>query len=203
MERTTWSWAHKAALAVVAFVVACCCAFLSGCAENSEEAVRNLVSSEFDQVKQVDADTIEEYSTDSAEITMLRSFGVTPADIYEALFDGFDYEIKNIEVEGDKATVSVVLSSKDFTNYQSDLSAAVQSEEFLASVKGLPTEEVQAAAAQLLLKEIKDLPVAQSEEVSFTCVKKDGRWQLGNDVVTVFQEVLNPSDMVFSGTQSR
>ena len=100
MERTTWSWAHKAALAVVAFVVACCCAFLSGCAENSEEAARNAVTSELDQIKNVDAAAIEEIAGGSAEFQALSTYGITANDAYEAIFSDFDYQIEGVKVDG-------------------------------------------------------------------------------------------------------
>lgn len=39
MEKTSWSWEQKGIIALFAAMVACCCVFLAGCAENSEEAV--------------------------------------------------------------------------------------------------------------------------------------------------------------------
>lgn len=90
MEKTSWSWAQKGIIALFAAMVACCCVFLAGCAENSEEAVRNVVTTELDAVKNSDTETIEAIAGDSSEFQALSTYGISATDAYEAVFNGFD-----------------------------------------------------------------------------------------------------------------
>lgn len=195
MERTTWSWAHKAALAVVAFVVACCCVFLSGCAENSEEAARNAVTSELDQIKNVDAAAIEEIAGGSAEFQALSTYGITANDAYEAIFSDFDYQIEGVKVDGDKATVSVKFTSKDLGQFQSALVAAAQQASTDGSLTGLSQTQMNEKIGQLVIDTIKALPTTETDIVDFEVEKKNGKWQLADNSGEVLQEAIFPSSL--------
>lgn len=196
MERTTWSWARKAAVAVFAFVVACCCMLLSGCAENSEEAARNAVTSELDQIKNVDAEAIEQIAGGSTEFQALGAYGITATDAYEAIFSDFDYQIEGVKVDGDKATVEVKFTSKDLSQFQTALVAAAQQATTDGSLNGLSQQQMNEKIGQLVIDTIKSLPTTQTDTVEFECVKKDGKWQLSDDAGQVLQEALFPSSVM-------
>ena len=175
MEKTSWSWAQKGIIALFAAMVACCCVFLAGCAENSEEAVRNVVTTELDAVKNSDTETIEAIAGDSSEFQALSTYGISATDAYEAVFNGFDYKIESVKVDGDKAVVGVKLTAKDLTKFQSALVEAAQNLAKDSSFTSMTTQEMNQAIGKLVLDTIKDLPTTETDTVELDVVKKDGK----------------------------
>ena len=198
MEKTSWSWAQKGIIALFAAMVACCCVFLAGCAENSEEAVRNVVTTELDAVKNSDTETIEAIAGDSSEFQALSTYGISATDAYEAVFNGFDYKIESVKVDGDKAVVGVKLTAKDLTKFQSALGEAAQNLAKDSSFTSMTTQEMNQAIGKLVLDTIKDLPTTETDTVELDVVKKDGKWQLSNSAGVALQEALFPSSVMNS-----
>ena len=174
------------------------CVFLAGCAENSEEAVRNVVTTELDAVKNSDTETIEAIAGDSSEFQALSTYGISATDAYEAVFNGFDYKIESVKVDGDKAVVGVKLTAKDLTKFQSALVEAAQNLAKDSSFTSMTTQEMNQAIGKLVLDTIKDLPTTETDTVELDVVKKDGKWQLSNSAGVALQEALFPSSVMNS-----
>lgn len=198
MENTAWSWARKGAVALFALLVACCCTFLAGCAENSEEAVRNAVTSELDEVKNFDQEAIEEIASGSTEFAALSAYGITATDAYEAIFSDFDYTIEDVKIDGDKATVGIKFTTKDLAKFQSALVTAAQQADADGALEGLSQTEMNEAIGQIVLNTIKELPVTETQVIDFDVVKKDGKWQMAADSGEVLQEALFPTSVMSS-----
>ena len=198
MEKTSWSWVQKGIVALFAAMVACCCVFLAGCAENSEEAVRNVVTSEFDAVKNSDTETIEALAGDSSEFQALSVYGISATDAYEAVFSDFDYKIESIKVDGDKAVVDVKLTSKDLSKFQNALVEAAEKLASDGSFTSMTTQEMNQAIGKLVLDTIRDLPTTETDTVELDVVKKDGKWQLSDNAGVALQEALFPSSVMGS-----
>ena len=196
MEKTAWSWARKGVVALLAVLVAGCCMFLAGCAENSEEAVRNAVSEEFDQIKNADMEAIEEIAGDSAEFKALEAYNITATDAYAAIFSDFDYQIESVKVEGDKAVVGIKFTAKDLSQFQSELVAAAQQMSTDGSLTGLSTSEINAKIGEMVLNTIKALPTTETDVIDFDCVKKNGKWQLTDESGVVLQEAVVPANVM-------
>jgi hypothetical protein len=198
MENTTWSWARKGVVALFALLVAGSCMLLAGCAENSEEAVRNAVTNELDEIKNFDAEEIEELANESTEFAALSAYGITATDAYEAIFSDFDYSIEDVKVDGDKATVGIKFTTKDLNKFQSALVSAAQQADADGSLEGLTQSEMNAKIGELVLNTIKDLPTTETKVIDFDVVKQGGSWQMANDSGEVLQEALFPSSVMSS-----
>lgn len=198
MENTVWSWARKGVVALFALLVACCCMFLAGCAENSEDAVRNAVTNELDEIKNYDTEAIEEIASGSTEFAALSAYGITATDAYEAIFSDFDYTIEDVKVDGDKATVGIKFTTKDLNKFQSALVTAAQQADADGSLEGLTQTEMNAKIGELVLNTIKDLPTTETKVIEFDVVKQGGNWQMANDSGEVLQEALFPSSVMSS-----
>lgn len=198
MENTVWSWARKGVVALFALLVACCCMFLAGCAENSEDAVRKAVTNELDEVKNVDNETIEEIASGSTEFAALGAYGITATDAYEAIFSDFDYTIEDVKVDGDKATVGIKFTTKDLNKFQSALVTAAQQADADGSLEGLTQTEMNAKIGELVLNTIRDLPTTETKVIEFDVVKQGGNWQMSADSGDVLQEALFPSSVMSS-----
>ncbi|WP_251197424.1 hypothetical protein [Anaerotardibacter muris] len=190
------AWAQKGIIALLAVFVACCCTFLAGCAENAEDAVRKVVTEEFDEVKNASAEEIEQLSAASSEFASLSAYGITAADAYDAIFSEFDYKIDSIKVDGDKATVGVVFTTKDLTTFQSALTTAAQNA--VADGSLAEAEDMNAAIGQLVIDTIKDLPTTETKVIEFDVVKVAGNWEMASDSGEILQEALFPSSIMNS-----
>lgn len=198
MENTTWSWARKGVVALFALLVACSCMFLAGCAENSEEAVRNAVTNELDEIKNFDTEEIEAFASESTEFAALSSYGITATAAYEAIFSDFDYAIEEVKVDGDKATVGIKFTTKDLNKFQSALVAAAQQADADGSLEGLTQTELNAKIGDLVINTIKDLPTTETQVINFDVVKQGGNWQMASDSGEVLQEALFPASVMSS-----
>lgn len=198
MENTTWSWARKGVVALFALLVACSCMFLAGCAENSEEAVRNAVTNELDEIKNFDTEEIEAFASESTEFAALSSYGITATAAYEAIFSDFDYAIEEVKVDGDKATVGIKFTTKDLNKFQSALVAAAQQADADGSLEGLTQTELNAKIGDLVINTIKDLPTTETQVINFDVVKQGGSWQMASDSGEVLQEALFPASVMSS-----
>ena len=192
------AWAQKGLIAFLAVFVACCCTFLAGCAENAEDKVRQVVTEEFDEVKNASAEEIEELAGDSSEFAALSAYGITAADAYDAIFSDFDYKIDSIKIDGDKATVGVVFTTKDLTTFQSALTTAAQEAATNGSLTGLSSSELNAAIGNLVLDTIKGLPNTETKVIDFEVDKVAGNWEMASDSGEVLQEALFPSSVMNS-----
>lgn len=198
MENTTWSWARKGVVALFALLVSCSCMFLAGCAENSEEAVRNAVTNELDEIKNFDTEEIEAFASESTEFAALSSYGITATAAYEAIFSDFDYAIEEVKVDGDKATVGIKFTTKDLNKFQSALVAAAQQADADGSLEGLTQTELNAKIGDLVINTIKDLPTTETQVINFDVVKQGGNWQMASDSGEVLQEALFPASVMSS-----
>lgn len=192
----TSSWLRKAAIAFCAILVACCCGLLTGC-ESNEDAVRNAVSDEFNEIKNADPAAIEEIAGDSTQFDALSAYGITATDAYDALFSDFDYKIESVKVDGDNATVSVVFTTKDLSDFQSALIAAASNMD-QSSISSMTPEQFNVAIGKLVLDTIRSLPTTQTDPVEFELAKKNGSWEMDSDSGTILQNALFPTSVMNS-----
>lgn len=198
MEKTTWSWMRKGAAVLFALLVACCCMLLAGCAENSEDAVRKAATSELDQIKNMDAATLEEIAGDSSEFDELSTYGITTTDAYDAIFGEFDYTIEGIKVDGDKATVTAKFTAKDLSQFQSALTEAAEKAQADGTLNATSQSELNTVIGQLVLDTINGLPTTETEPVDLECAKVNGEWQLTDNAADAMQEAMFPSSVLGS-----
>ena len=77
---------------------------LTGCSgADPEEAVRADLTANFDQLKNLEGDALEEIA-DGMGNTGLEQYGLENTEVITAMLDGFDYTIDSVAVDGDTAT---------------------------------------------------------------------------------------------------
>ena len=90
---------------------------LAGCGgQSAEDLIRDNLSAEFDQVKNLDEEFLNEVTAD-ASTSGLEEFGIDAVELMKAYFGGFDYVIDDVTVDGDTATATVTLTCKSFDDY--------------------------------------------------------------------------------------
>lgn len=166
-----------AALTLTAMLMMSCAALFAGCAqENSEEVIREGISQELDVFKNLDEATVEELVSQSGA-SYLEDFGIDPSEFIKSYLAGFDYRIENVTVDGDAATATVVLSSKDYAEYSNgikEITETLTSGEGLEGITSL--EEAYQVYGNEIMTMIDSLPVVESDPIELTFEKTDNMW---------------------------
>ena len=153
---------------------------LSGCSgTDPEEAIRADLTTNFDEVKNLDDEAIDELSEEMGS-TGLEDYGIETADLIKSMADGFDYSIDSVTVEDDIATAEVTVTSKsmselmdlDYDAMYEDLMAAVESGEVTGD-----EESINAWAGEYIMGLVDAIePSEKTIELSYT--KGDDGWEL-------------------------
>lgn len=101
---------------------------MTGCS-NSEQVIKDALTSELDQIKNHDASVMDEISSQPG-MDSLSQLGIEPAQFVESMLTGFDYQIGEVKVDGDTATAQITLTVKNFSSFQDDLTAIVKKMDF-------------------------------------------------------------------------
>jgi hypothetical protein len=193
MEKFMSSWLKRALLVGLACVLVACCGLLTGC-QSEEDAVKSAVSAEFDKVKNLDETEITTLIDSQEDFSGLEAYGITVTDVYKAMFDGFDYEITNVEVNEDTATVGVIFTVKDLNQYQSAMAEAASSSDVFENVT---YSELKTKIGELLISTLNGLETKQTDEVEFICEKNsEGVWNLSSDSYKVFSDAILPAELL-------
>ena len=150
---------------------------MTGCADNSEEVIRESLTEEIGQLKDPDAATLGELSS-SLPTSSLLQLGLSPNDLIKGILDGFDGTVDSVTVNGNEAEAVVTLSSKNFSEVQSALenlqSDMVDNAEELA---GMSQDEIKQWAGQMIMTTIEEAPVETHEPVTIKYVRNGNTWE--------------------------
>lgn len=99
-------------LAALVLALTCCLGAAACTPEKSpEDIIREDITAELDELKNLEGETLDELVEEMAK-TGLEDYGIEADEFIGSLFDGFDYSIDDIAVEGDSATATVTVTSK-------------------------------------------------------------------------------------------
>lgn len=111
MEKKLWQKVATAALAVALAVVPA--VGLVGCGGNPADQVKSVVTSNFDQIKSLDAEAIDELGSMDELKELETTYGISSERLIKAFYGHFDYTVDSVEVDGDTATVKITSSNVD------------------------------------------------------------------------------------------
>lgn len=153
---------------------------LAGCGGNDTQVITDGLKAELEKPKNIDEAFIEElkeYDT-NGEIATIEELGISIEDYLKAMYEGYDYTMGSVTVDGDTATVPVTVTMKDmdaFVEGVDNLIDRMSSELDLASMS---EEDFLAWYADEIMALIAETPVVQSEEFNVELVKKDNVWEV-------------------------
>lgn len=92
------------------------CLGLAGCgnSQSDETVIRDAVTKELEALKTLDMETISSGLGNLAGSSQLEAMGINTSDYLAACFEGFDYSVNDVKVEGNEAKVKVSLTVKRF-----------------------------------------------------------------------------------------
>lgn len=162
------------ALTVCAALIA---APLTGCSyQTDEEAIEQSISNRLDGYKNIDSSETANFAS-RMDIDSLSQYDVSAHDFMEAYFDGFDYIVQDVEVDGNSAVATVVLQCKSFSEYESALQEATDSMKSDASIAKMSTDELDKAFGEAILGSLEGIEVRQTQPIEITFQKVDNVWE--------------------------
>lgn len=156
-------------LALAAVLAIGCLAAAPGCAAPTpEDAIRASLAQRLDGIKGLDEGFLGELQGD-LDVDRFSEYGIDGMEFMKGYFEGFDYTIDSITVDGDTATATVTLQCKSFSQYRDKLTAAakelVGDREKLASMSN---DEVNAAYGALITQTLEDVENAPTSSFTIT-----------------------------------
>lgn len=154
---------------------------LTGCSgADPEEAVRADLTANFDQLKNLEGDALEEIA-DGMGNTGLEQYGLENIEVITAMLDGFDYTIDSVTVDGDTATAEVTVTSKSMSELMNldtdaltaDLMEAVTSGELDPS----DDDAINAWAGEYMMGLVEQIEPSE-KTISLTYVNGDDGWTM-------------------------
>lgn len=151
---------------------------LAGCGPSDEEKVKTAVDDEMSLITNPTDEMIQQLADEasSGAAGSLETMGIDSTEMVKSWIDGFSYEIGEVSVDGDTATVDMTITCKQFgpvvTAWTDDLQTAASSGNFTS------IDEVYSYAGQSLMDGLNNAsPV--TTEVTLDVEKGDGGdWSL-------------------------
>ncbi len=165
-----------AALAMSA-VMALSLGALTGCADNSEEVIKESLTQELDQLKNMDAELIDQYSSAFPE-SVMNQVGLTSEQVVKAVLEGFDGTVDSVTVNGNTAEAVVTLSSKNFSEVEDSLENL--QDEMMDNVDqfaNMTPDEIKQWAGNKIMETIQAAPVETHEPITIEYVRNGNTWE--------------------------
>lgn len=175
--------------ALVALAVSGLMAFtlgaMAGCADNSEQVIRDSLVQELDELKNPEGETLAEISS-SLPSSTLTQMGLSSEEIARAMLDGFDGTVDSVTVNGTTAEAVVTLSSKNFVDLQDDLETAMDdiqtemtenADQYAGMSYSEITDELYAKAGAKIMEVIQNAPVVTHDPITLEYVRNGNTWE--------------------------
>lgn len=169
------------------------CFGLTACmGKPSEEVIQEGLTAKFEALKNLDEDSIGEVLGDYAGNEYLDQLGIDYVSFCNAWFDGFEYEIGDVSVDGDNATATVTVTIKSLsaasTAYANEIEGIVQSGEYVDT----PEEELYKVFGSTFLKCVENAETVTTT-VELPYVRTDTTWEPGPEFNTELNKAFTGS----------
>ena len=154
---------------------------LTGCSgANPEEAIRQYITADFDEIKNLDDATMEEFAEELGD-TGLESYGIETTELLTSMLDGFDYSIESVTVDGDAAVAEVSVTAKsmgELMNMDADAMTEALMEDLTSGALDANDDDAVNAWAGAYVMNLVDAIEPSDKTVTLTFVNGDDGWEL-------------------------
>ena len=168
----------------------------AGCSQQSEapdnptELVKTELTKGFDQVKDqlsnIDNETLNAMF-DADALAQFEAMGLDGAEFVKGILDGFDYEIGEITINGDKAEAAVTLKMKDLKEWMTNVEeGAVQ---LALENPNISQDELMAKMGPLMMDALGKVEGMADIPITVTATETNGTWTVDGDALS--KEVSN------------
>lgn len=160
---------------------------LSGC-ESAESEVRAQVESELNAVKELDDETVNAFlgSLSSNDTEILDSVGLDESELMRAYFDGFDYSIDSVTVDGDTAQVTITFTCKTASDMVAAMQAALGDVDIAAAAQSGDMSSI----GQAMIDAVRNVGPRQADPVTVEYQKTDGAWTAGDSAEQAIASIM-------------
>lgn len=184
---------HTAMVVVLALALTFAAGMLAACGDSSAKksagGPQDVAVAQLDALKTAQGDFAEQVA---AEISTALPEGsvIDAAQYVEKYFEGFDYEITGASVDGQNATVSVVITCKSTTGFKQALEGSLA--HIAAEKAGEELSEQQAGelAETAALDAIAQAELVKVGPIDLPYVQKDGAWTPTEEAAGILADAL-------------
>lgn len=160
---------------------------LTGCGADDEKAIREVITADFDAIDPENEDLVKQIESQAG--SDLDTLGISTDEFCKSFLGGFEYEIGDVEVDGDTATAEVTFKVKSLSTLEDDFATkwTAMITEQADELSSLTTNELYERAGKLFM-EILDGIDPKEKTVTIDLEKNsDGEWEeneTADDVVS-------------------
>lgn len=162
----------KVAALAVAMAMTFSLSALVACGQDNEKLIRDGVTEELEGVKALNDETMSAL-TDSSGVAQMAEYGISAEDFLRSYLSGFDYSLGDVVVDGDKATVEVTLTCKDFAEYQTKLEEAAAA---LAADGSVDMSNVNEKIGEIVMGTLDQVQASQTDPITLEYELVDNTW---------------------------
>lgn len=142
----------------------------------ADDVIRKGLTQELDELKNFDKAVYDKYGFDQAVTSQFEMLGIEGYDFMQAYLAGFDYEIGEITVDGDKADVELTMKMRSSSDIESSLTSMMSSLD-PAEFEGMSQDQVYKEFGKRFMDMLKsgEIPVT-SQTVHVEGVKEGNVW---------------------------
>lgn len=162
------------AMAMLLMITLCA---VTGCQDNSEEVIRQSLTEEIDQIKNLDENMVNEFASSIPGASTLSSVGISSDELVRALLQGFDGTVDSVTVDGNTADAVVTFTSKDFSSLTDNMDSLEEEmtndpEQFA----DMSRQQIKDWVGERTMQMINELPVVTHEPVTITYERDGNTW---------------------------
>lgn len=169
---------------------------MTGCSQQSnEEVIRNAITEEFDQMKNLDQAMLDEIIGQNAGSMAELEQLVDVKEYFRAWFTDFDYTIDEVVVEGNQATVKMTVTCKSLVQGMQNWEQDYQDPSKITEIMSLSEEERTKKLGSMMVDAIKDAPMeTNSGELPYTL--NGNTWEPGPGYESVLAQMIGLSSVL-------
>ena len=176
------------AMAICMLLVFSAC-MLGGCGKSAESVIKDDITRQLDSVKKIDGD----FASSLANALTAGNFdvyGIDSTAFVQSYFQGFDYSIGEIKVDGDKATAQVTLTCKSYTAFKNAVDSAASSLNSSSEFANLNHDEQYERIGSLVVGALDGAPTAETKPISLSYAKSNDSWKPADNTPQVIAKAL-------------
>lgn len=169
---------------------------LAGCSKAEEQLIRVGVSQSLDALKNPSRESLEPYVSQLEQdgVSRLEGYGIDVYDLAAHVLRGFDYQLGDVRVSGDTATVEVHVKGKDLASALEATWSAYSAGDGMSALVSTYQSGGEAAVARELLSRFYEQLDASNEQVegdvTLDLEKGESGWQPTKDDAQRVADVL-------------
>lgn len=144
----------------------------------TEKVIEHEMNQQLEQIKSGDVSTIVDNTSQTDQF--FSDYQIDKTEFFQAYFDGFDYSIDSIIVEGDHAVIQCTLTTKDVSSVVNSTLSKIFDLATLNNFFNNENSDVKVTIGNAILEGVKDTSDYSTTQVDINLDKVDGKWQPTN-----------------------